>query len=219
MGSAHSVSLQIYVFPFTCFAFSLFFCHFVFSSSSLPPSRAPHCAASSRRGPLIGEGEIGAPFRSPARALPLARCGRSPVGLQLIDADLYDGTASWGGEVLFHLAPLVFFSPYSILLGGVCNHCVQLHKRGIGALCAEFRRCIGLSTPPRKEPAWAASGGCATAKKMWVQMHGNGALFAAPPPVRPRERSPSRVVEPCRRRAREETERHGRERDKCRAKT
>ena len=48
MGSAHSVSLQIYVFPFTCFAFSLFFCHFVFSSSSLPPSRAPHCAASSR---------------------------------------------------------------------------------------------------------------------------------------------------------------------------
>ena len=49
MRSAHSVSLQIYVFPFTCFAFSLFFCHFVFSSSSLPPSRAPHSAASSRR--------------------------------------------------------------------------------------------------------------------------------------------------------------------------
>ena len=48
MGSAHSVSLQIYVFPFTCFAFSSFFCHFVFSSSCLPPSRAPHCAASSR---------------------------------------------------------------------------------------------------------------------------------------------------------------------------
>ena len=49
MRSAHSVSLQIYVFPFTCFAFSSFFCHFVFSPSSLPPSRAPHCAASSRR--------------------------------------------------------------------------------------------------------------------------------------------------------------------------
>ena len=48
MGSAHSVSLQIYVFPFTCFAFSSFFCHFVFSPSSLPPSRVPHCAASSR---------------------------------------------------------------------------------------------------------------------------------------------------------------------------
>jgi len=41
------------------------------------------------------------------------------VGLQLIDADLYDGTAGWGGEVLFHLAPIVFFSPYSILLGVV----------------------------------------------------------------------------------------------------
>ena len=48
MGSAHSVSLQIYVFPFTCFAFSLFFCHFVFPFPSLPPSLAPHCAASSR---------------------------------------------------------------------------------------------------------------------------------------------------------------------------
>ena len=37
--------------------------------------------------------------------------------------------------------------------------------------------------------------------------------------VRLREASTSRVVEPCRRRAREEVERHGRERDKCRAKT
>ena len=48
MRSAHSVSLQIYVFPFTCFAFSLFFCHFVSPSPFLLPSRAPHCAASSR---------------------------------------------------------------------------------------------------------------------------------------------------------------------------
>ena len=37
--------------------------------------------------------------------------------------------------------------------------------------------------------------------------------------VRLREASTPRVVAPCRRRAREEAERHGRERDKCRAKT
>lgn len=37
--------------------------------------------------------------------------------------------------------------------------------------------------------------------------------------VRFREVSTPCVVAPCRRRAREETERHGRERDKCRAKT
>ena len=37
--------------------------------------------------------------------------------------------------------------------------------------------------------------------------------------VRLRAASTSRVVEPCCRRAREEMERHGRERDKCRAKT
>ena len=37
--------------------------------------------------------------------------------------------------------------------------------------------------------------------------------------VRLRAASTSRVVEPCRRRAREEVGRHGRERDKCRAKT
>lgn len=190
-------------------------------SFSLPVALLPpHRAASSCS---VSRGRQGGNRRS------VSLSGKSPppqsawtarrVRFHLIDADVYVGTASWGGEVLFHFAPFVFFSPYSILLGGVCNHCVQLHKRGIGALCAEFRRCIGLSTPPRKEPAWAASGGCATAKKMWVQMHGNGALFAAPPPVRPRERSPSRVVEPCRRRAQEEVERHGRERDECRAKT
>ena len=63
------------------------------------------------------------------------------VGLQLIDADLYDGTAGWGGEVLFHLAPLVFFSPYSILLGVVCSHCVQLHKRGVGVVLTPFGQC------------------------------------------------------------------------------
>lgn len=179
------------------------------------------------------------------------------VGLQLIDADLYDGTASWGGEVLFHLAPLVFFSPYSIMLGvvrshcvqlhkrgvgvvltpfGQCHcttemrgviplenpvftppsaaslrrngglgrggsfsfsllvffspysillgvvhsHCVQLHKRGIGTLCAVFRGRIGPSAKPRTMPARATSGVSARRQKTRGQLHGNGKLFAPP---------------------------------------
>ena len=75
MRSAHSVSLQIYVFPFTCFAFSSFFCHFVSPSPSPLPSfpliAQPHRAVCSG----VGKGEIGAPFRSPASPLPLSRRG------------------------------------------------------------------------------------------------------------------------------------------------
>ena len=100
--------------------------------------------------------------------------------LQLIDADLYDGTAGWGGEVLFRFAPLVFFSPYSILLGVVHSHCVQLHKRGVGTLCAVFRGRIGPSTKPRTMPARATSGMSARRQKTRGQLHGNGKLFAPP---------------------------------------
>ena len=53
---------------------------------------------------------------------------------------------------------IVFFSPYSILLGVVHNHCVQLHKRGVGTLCAVFRGRIGPSTKPRTMPGRATSG-------------------------------------------------------------
>ena len=113
-----------------------------------------------------------------------------------------DGELGRGGSFSFR-PPLVFFSPYSILLGGVCNHCVQLHKRGIGALCAVFRRHIGLPAPPRKEPAWAASGGLRYGKKNEGANARKRGAFCTASPVRPRERSPSRVVEPCCRRARE----------------
>ena len=102
------------------------------------------------------------------------------VGLQLIDADLYDGTAGWGGEVLFRFAPIVFFSLYSILLGVVHSHCVQLHKRGIGTLCAVFRGRIGPSAKPRTMPARATSGMSARRQKTRGQLHGNGKLFAPP---------------------------------------
>ena len=93
---------------------------------------------------------------------------------------LYVGTAGWGGEVLFRFAFIVFFSLYSMLLGGVCNHCVQLHKRGIGALCAEFRGRIGPSAKPRTMPARATSGMSVRRQKTRGQLHGNGKLFAPP---------------------------------------
>ena len=139
--------------------------------------------------------------------------------LLLIDADVYGGTASWGGEVLFRFAPLSSFPLILYLLGVVRSPCVPLHKRGIGALCAEFRRCIGLPSPPRKMPAWVANGGLRDGKKRGGKCAETGRFLHRLPPVRLRERSPPRVVEPCRRRAREEVERHGRERDECRAKT
>ena len=102
------------------------------------------------------------------------------VGLQLIDADLYDGTAGWGGEVLFRFAPIVFFSLYSILLGVVHSHSVQVHKRGIGTLCAEFRGRIGPTAKPRTMSARATSGMSARRQKTRGQLHGNGELFAPP---------------------------------------
>ena len=218
------------------------------------------------------------------------------VHLQLIDADLYDGTASWGGEVLFHLAPIVFFSPYSILLGVVRSHCVQLHKRGVGVVLTPFGQChcttemrgvIPLENPVFTPPSAASlrrNGGLGRGGSFsfsllvffspysillgvvhshCVQLHKRGVgtfvcriswahrpygeasndagarnerdvgataentgatarkreAFRTALRVRLREASTPRVVAPCRRRAREEAERHGRERDKCRAKT
>ena len=129
-------------------------------SFSLPVALLPpHRAASSRS---VSRGLQGGNRRSVSlagKSPPLSRRGPARrVRLHLIDADVYVGTASWGGEVLFHFAPFVFFSPYSILLGGVRNHCVQLHRRGVGALCAVFRGRIGPSTKPRTMPARATRG-------------------------------------------------------------
>ena len=67
-----------------------------------------------------------------------------------------NGGLGRGGS--FSFSPLVFFSLYSILLGVVHSHCVQLHKRGVGTLCAVFRGRIGPSTKPRTMPARATSG-------------------------------------------------------------
>ena len=153
-------------------------------SFSLPVALLPpHRAASSRS---VSRGRQGGNRSS------VSLSGKSPppqsawtarrLRLLLIDADVYGGTASWGGEVLFHFAPLVFFSPYSILLGVVHSHCVQLHKRGIGALCAEFRRCIGLSTPPQLVPAWVASRWLRDGKKRGRKCTETGSFLHRLPP-------------------------------------
>ena len=91
-----------------------------------------------------------------------------------------NGELGRGGS--FSFCPLVFFSPYSILLGGMRNHCVQLHRRGIGALCAEFRRCIGLPSPPRKMPAWVANGGLRDGKKRGGKCAETGRFLHRLPP-------------------------------------
>ena len=84
------------------------------------------------------------------------------------------------GRFFFRFAPIVFFSPYSILLGVVHSHCVQLYKRGIGTLCAEFRGRIGPTAKPRTMPARATSGMSVRRQKTRGQLHGNGKLFAPP---------------------------------------
>ena len=183
MRSAHSVSLQIYVFPFTCFAFSSFFCHFVSPSPSPLPSfpliAQPHRAVC----PGVGKGEIGAPFRSPASSLPLSR-GRPLAGFAcfLLTRMSTAGRRVGEGRFFFVSPPLSSFPLILYLLGGVCNHCVQLHKRGIGALCAVFRRHIGLPAPPRKEPAWAASGGLRHVKKRGRKCAETGRFLHRLPP-------------------------------------
>ena len=57
--------------------------------------------------------------------------------LQLIDADLYDGTAGWGGEVLFRLAPLSSF-PLILFCLALCTAIACNCTRGVLALCVQY---------------------------------------------------------------------------------
>ena len=136
-------------------------------SFALPAAlRSPHCAASSRSVSWGRQGENRRSVSLAGKPPPLSRRGPARrVRLHLIDADVYVGTASWGGEVLFRFAPLIFFSPYSILLGGVRSPCVQLHRRGVGVvnsplrampLCHRNEGCY-LPRKPRYPPPSAAS--------------------------------------------------------------
>ena len=81
----------------------------------------------------------------------------------------------------FSFAPIVFFSLYSILLGVVRSHCVQLHKRGIGTLCAVFRSRIGPSAKPRTMPARATSGCRCDGRKHGGNCTETGSFLHRPP--------------------------------------
>ena len=181
MGSAHSVSLQIYVFPFTCFAFSLFFCHFVFSSSSLPPSRAPHCAASSRsvspnwRGRDRSSVSVAGKGLAPRSMWPL-------TGLACNLLTRISTTVRRVGEGrFFFVSPPLSSFPLILFCLALCTAIACNCTRGVLALsCAEFRGRIGPTAKPRTMPARATSGMSARRQKTRGQLHGNGKLFAPP---------------------------------------
>jgi|GEM_PF-4859689 len=138
--------------------------------------------------------------------------------LHLIDADVYVGTASWGGEVLFRFASLSSF-PLILFCLALCTAIACNCTRGVLALCVQyFVDASALRRSLERCRGGQRVGVGATAENTGATARKQGA-FRTALLVRLRAASTSRVVEPCRRRAREEVERHGRERDKCRAKT
>lgn len=138
--------------------------------------------------------------------------------LHLIDADVYVGTASWGGEVLFRLAPLSSF-PFILFCLALCTAIACNCTRGVLALCVQyFVDASALRRSLERCRGGQRVGVGATAENTGATARKRGA-FRTALLVRFREASTPCVVAPCRRRAREEVERHGRERDKCRAKT
>ena len=180
MRSAHSVSLQIYVFPFICFAFSLFFCHFVFSFPSLPPSRAPHCAASSRGAPRGRRGEIGAPFRSPTSTLRLARCARSQGGACNLLTRMSTSERRVGeGRFFFVLPPCLLFPLFYFAW-----RCAQSLRATAQEGCWHFVCSISWTHRPFDEASNDVGAGnewvSARRQKTRGQLHGNGELFAPP---------------------------------------
>ncbi len=219
MGSAHSVSLQIYVFPFTCFAFSLFFCHFVSPSPFLLPSRAPHCAASSRSvSPWSTRGDrrsvsVADKRLAPRSMWPLAG------GACILLTRMSTSERRVGEGRFFFVSPSCLLFP----LFYFAWRCAQPLRATAQEGCWHFVCSISWTHRPFDEASNDAGAGNergvgATAENTGATARKRGA-FRTALLVRLREASTSRVVEPCRRRAQEEVERHGRERDKCRAKT
>ena len=189
-------------------------------SFALPAAlRSPHCAASSRS---VSRGRQGENRRSVSLA------GKSPppqlawttrrLRLLLIDVDVYVGTASWGGEVLFRLAPLSSF-PLILFCLALCTAIACNCTRGVLALCVQyFVDASALRRSLEQCRRGQRAGVGATAENTGATARKRGA-FRTALLVRLREASTSRVVEPCRRRAREGTDSARRERDECRAKT
>ena len=149
---------------------------------------------------------------------PRSMCPLAGGCLQLIDANVYVGTAGWGGEVLFRFASLSSF-PLILFCLALCAVIACNCTRGVLALCVQyFVDASALRRSLERCRRGQRVGVGATAENTGATARKRGA-FRTALLVRFREASTSRVVEPCRRRAQEEVERHGRERDKCRAKT
>ncbi len=100
--------------------------------------RSPHSTAASRS---VSRGRQGGNRRS------VSLSGKSPppqsawtprrLRLHLIDADVYGGTAGWGGEVLFHFASLSSF-PLILFCLALCTTIACNCTRGVLALCVQY---------------------------------------------------------------------------------
>ena len=122
------------------------------------------------------------------------------------------------GRFFFVSPPLSSF-PFILFCLALCTVIACNCTRGVLALCVQnFVGASALRRSLERCRRGQRVGVGATAENTGATARKRGA-FRTALLVRLREASTSRVVEPCRRRAREEVERHGRERDKCRAKT
>ena len=122
------------------------------------------------------------------------------------------------GRFFFVSPPLSSF-PFILFCLALCAAIACNCTRGVLALCVQcFVAASALRRSLERCRRAQRAGGGATAENTGATARKREA-FRTALRVRLREVSTPRVVAPCRRRAREEAERHGRERDKCRAKT
>ena len=122
------------------------------------------------------------------------------------------------GRFFFVSPPLSSF-PFILFCLALCTVIACNCTRGVLALCVQnFVGASALRRSLERCRRGQRAGVGATAENTGATARKREA-FRTALRVRLREASTPCAVEPCRRRAREETERHGRERDKCRAKT
>ena len=122
------------------------------------------------------------------------------------------------GRFFFISPPLSSF-PLILFCLALCAVIECNRTRGVLALCVQyFVDASALRRSLERCRRGQRVGVGATAENTGATARKRGA-FRTALLVRLREASTPCVVEPCRRRAQEEVERHGRERDKCRAKT
>ena len=203
MRSAHSVSLQIYVFPFTCFAFSLFFCHFVSPSPSLPPSRAPHCAASSRSVSPDWRGRDRSSVSVVGKGLAPRSMWPLTGGACILLTRMSTTVRRVGEGRFFFVSPPLSSFPFILFCLALCTAIACNCTRGVLALCVQnFVGASALRRSLERCRRGQRAGVGATAENTGATARKREA-FRTALRVRLREVSTPRVVEPCRRRARE----------------